>query len=299
MQPIWLLLVLCLASGNRWLLDDALPQARSTSMSAAYGCFAAVLGCVIWALLKEAPMLRGGDRRPGRWLTVLAGVFALTGPALCGWAAGRTISGNTGTLALALTPAVGAVVATAYGSASELAGPLWPGLAGLAGLLLMLPQPDLGSWRMDVALAAMPLLVGVGGGLAGRLSAVKDSVCMPVFRQSSWLAMVLGTAGGLFLLFGLLTGHGGGRGQFAALAAAADGFNFLLSLVVLLRLGVVRWSVQFLLTPLVTILEGVAFLHPVLSGRAWSGIVLLSLGAIMLLFRDWDGMSRPGAITVP
>ena len=57
----------------------------------------------------------------------------------------------------------------------------------------------------------------------------------------------------------------------------------LLTLLVLRRLGVVRWSAQFLLIPLLTLLEGVLLLRPVLDFRSWMAFVLLAVSSGYLL----------------
>ena len=225
---------------------------------------------------------------------LLASIFFLVGPAVGGVAAGRHISGNTATLALALTPAVAAVAVSAWGASGEVAGLLWPGLAGLAGLLLLLPQPDLGSWRFDLVLAALPLVVGVGGAVAGRVGivAISTPAKKAVFRDEvlARLALSLVLAAAVFFVVSFGVAERSVMTASRFIGSAADGFISLVSLVVLLRLGTMRWSAQFLLTPLVTILEGVLLLRPTVTARSWTGIGLLAIGGTFLLLRAEDGL---------
>ena len=66
-------------------------------------------------------------------------------------------------MALALTPVVIAVSEAATRHSREtLAGRLWPGLAAIAGLLLLLIQPSLSNPAVDLVLVLTPLLTGCG-----------------------------------------------------------------------------------------------------------------------------------------
>jgi hypothetical protein len=64
-------------------------------------------------------------------------------------------------IALALTP----VVVALAGRVESVAGRIWPGLAAVAGLMLVVAQPSLGDARSDVALCLMPVLTGCGAAL--------------------------------------------------------------------------------------------------------------------------------------
>lgn len=283
-----LLGVLCSVAGSRWLLDNAVPTASSTLESTGLGCGVAALGMLIWAALSGQ-----GSARPAfilnaikgckGWRAAFAGAAALAGPALGATIAGRHISASTGTLALALTPVAAAVGTSAGDSEKEIAGLLWPGLAGLAGLLLLLPEPNVSHWRTDLALLAIPLLGGASAVLAS-LSGFGGEAASPLGGLPRVrLAQTLLLACGVFLV--LHTVQGGGWGTpVSALAIGTDGLSSLLSLAVLLRLGAMGWSAQFLLIPLVTILEGVVLLRPEMTMRSWMGLGLLLLGGVYLLW---------------
>ena len=282
----WPLGLLCFLGGSRWLLEESLPAARPTLLSAAAGCAMAAVVMFVWRKLRSRRdrSLEAVSHEGGLWRWSIAAAFVVTGPALSGAISDRHLNANAATIALALTPAVVAVAATVYSTSDELAGRLWPGLAGLAGLLLLLPEPTLSSWRTDVALATMPLLSGV---LAALLTfgdaAFHEKRSDTASRHSGWLERGLLLAA---VLFGLVLLPGLRRHSvmgFSWAASAADGLVSLLTLWTLERVGAVRWSAQFLLTPLVTLLEGVALLRPALTTRSWIGLFLLLLGGGYLL----------------
>ena len=283
---LWLFGLFCLISGSRWLLEDAVPEARSTLLSAAAGCALAAVVSLSWSFIRQT---RGPVAPASQWRAAGAGVLVLGAPALSGLLAGRHISGDGGTLALALTPVVGAVAVSAYGSETGgVAGLLWPGLAGLAGLLLLLPEPALGDWRMDVALFAMPLFAGAG---AARVehndTAARRKESGPAHNPFNWITLALAT-GALLFLSSYLATRGDSTWTLSFAAVLADGLSFFFTLFVLHWVGTIRWSAQFLLLPLVTIVEGVILLKPSLTARSWTGMLLLAVGGVYLLLERSD-----------
>lgn len=274
---------LCLLAGSGWLLESARPEAQSTYTTNA-------LGCLMAAGVAGLPLLRTGHtthvaaNRPLGRSTVLGSLAILTAPASATLVAGRFVHADDATLALSLTPVVVAVATAALEDAQEgeLTARLWPGLAGVAGLLLLLPQPSLASWRYLLALACLPLLMGLGGVFTAAVTREQESA-MPAARLQ-------GTMAALLLAAALLGGLAFFRKQAAAdlgtclAISALDGMLALLTLLVLQRLGSVRWAAQFMLIPLLALLEGVALLRPVLDGRSVFAFVLLVVSGGYLLF---------------
>ncbi len=281
----WPLALLCLVSGSRWVLDSTVPEARSTLASAAWGYGGAALTVLLWTLLRGVLFQRATIRplKLSNWPVVGLGALVLAGPAVSVEIAGRHIGGNTGTVAMALTPVVAAVGVSAYAATGEVAGLLWPGLAGVAGLLLLLPFPDLSFWRTDLALASMPLIAGVGASAAGHRLSDIDDVSLQNGHSTAWFAPALAVASAVFCCLSLSAMRGGERLSVSFTGAAADGLTSWLTLMVLARLGAMRWSAQFLLAPSVTILEGIFVVRPALTMRSWMGIALLVLGGGYLL----------------
>ncbi len=282
----WPLGLLCCLEGSRWLLEESLPATRPTLLSAAVGCAMAAVIVSVWRMLRRR---RGQSsqlvlQRSGQVQRAVAAALVVTSPALCGTISDRHLNADVATIALALTPVVVAVAVIAARTNDELAGLLWPGLAGTAGLLLLLPEPSLSSWRMDVALVAMPLLSGVMSVfLTSGDSALREGGTHADGRHNCWIERGLLLAAVLFGLALLPKLQIHEEMAFSWAASAVDGTISLLTLWTLQRVGPVRWSAQFLLTPLVTIAEGVALLRPALTARSWVGLFLLLLGGGYLL----------------
>jgi hypothetical protein len=178
-------------------------------------------------------------------------------------------------MALALTPVVIAVVESATRHDSEtLAGRLWPGLATVAGLLLLLAEPSLTNPGEDILLVLTPLLTGVG------------AVVFCSSRDSAWRvpAALLGASAALAVgaLVNVAT-HSGGLYDMAGLAAGFDALEALLSIVAISRLSATRWSAQFALVPLLVLIEGLALMPTSIHGRMIVGLLLLAIAAVALL----------------
>lgn len=278
----WPLASLCLLVSSRWLLESARPEIASTSLTQSAGCLfvAVLLRLLIYLQPQRTRSTRGGR---ALWSLYLAGAATFTGPALASIVSPRHINGENGTLALALTPVVVAVASSVLGNTAgeDFTARLWPGLAGIAGLLLLLPQPMLSDWRLDAALVLMPVIAGVAAATVTRELAVVGNRQPHV--HPPWMGVSLGLSA---LTFGGLAARGylqGMRFEFSIAAALLDGLVAWLSLTTLARLSAVRWSGQFLLIPLLTLWQGIFLLRPVLDLRSWSAFALLLASAGYLL----------------
>ncbi len=280
----WVLL--CALTGSRWLIEGVAPETASTSLSQAAGCVMAAGVVALPMVFRRSRVSRITGWRRGRRSAVAAGV-ALSGAALASAMSDRYISGNNATLALCLVPVVIAVAASARGTASSesLTARLWPGLMGMAGLLLLLPEPRLSSGRLVAALCCMPLFTGVGAAFAAEVRAERNPGEDGVRELARWNVVALGTAGLAYVLVAVV--HRGGT--FSIGAAGLDGAGVLLSVIALRGLGPTRWSAQFLAVPLVTLLEGAMLLRPVLDVRSWAGLGLLAAGAAYLFAVGGEG----------
>ncbi len=296
---MWPLLSLCMLMASRWLLEGALPGTASTLVSEGAGCVVIGGSLALYAGLRRKLPFRGSVGGRGFLVRVSAVVSILLAPALAAQVSGRHISSNNATLALALTPAVVAVADSVLGEVGQgdLSGLLWPGLAGITGLLLLLPQPAFAGWRPWLGLFVMPLLVGVGAVvLLPDHAAVKGSSDV---RSEFW-----------FLVFGCLLGGtvlcfwGKQQGELwreAQRACALDVVSLTLMFLALYRLRAVRWSAQFILIPLLGLMEGMLFLRPILDLRSWIGMGLIALGAIRQVLpraratEGWQRLHEPEA----
>jgi hypothetical protein len=178
-------------------------------------------------------------------------------------------------MALALTPVVIAVAEAAMRNSGEaLAGRLWPGLAAVAGLLLLLTQPSLANPGEDLILALTPLLTGCGAVLF--LSARPSVWRIPAALVGASAALGLGAAINVVMQVGTWP-------DMAGLAAGFDALEALLALLALGRLSATRWSAQFAIVPLVILLEGIVFMPSRIPSRMIVGLLLLGIPAVALL----------------
>ena len=283
----WPFVLLCLVRGSRWMLSGALPGSATTLASASLGCGSAAA----LYLLIVRPRAISREQRSHLIRAVVGGALLITGP-LVSLLYPRSVSAASETMALALTPVVIAVYEAATRHTSEtLAGRLWPGLATIAGLLLLLAQPSLSNLGEDAVLALTPLLTGCG------------AVLFCTTRQSPWRlpAALLGACAmlGLGAAVNLAT-HIGGWPDMVGIAAGFDALEALLALIALGRLSPTRWSAQFAIVPLLVLLEGVAMEPSGIPARMIVGLLLLAVAAIALLIPPSEESrfdlraSRPG-----
>lgn len=252
------------------MLSGSLPGAATTLASASLGCGSAA---ALYLLLFR-PTRSTRAQRSQLLRSALGGALLLTGP-LVALVYPRAIPAANLTMALALTPVVIAVYESAARHTGEsLAGRLWPGLAAIAGLLLLLAQPSLANPVQDLFLALAPLLTGCG------------AVIFCSARASIWRlpAALLGASAllGLGAAINLAT-HGEAWPDMAGLAAGFDAVEALLALVALGRLSATRWSAQFAIVPLIVLLEGVLMVPASVPARMIVGMLLLAVAAVALL----------------
>ena len=223
------------------------------------------------------------------WQQALLAAMVLAGPALSVAVAGQFLNANDTTLAFALCPATIAVVASVTGEANnaDLTGLLWPGLAGVAGLLLLLPEPAFVSVRPWLGLAVLPLVEGIAAGVwVQRLRGNRASLSGE-FRIG--LAAGLASSAAAFALLAALNWCKGEKPDFSLSAAVLDGLTAGLTLLSLGQLGAIRWSAQFLLIPLLGLLEGALLLRPFLDWRSYMALGLLGVSGA------YQWMARPQA----
>ncbi len=252
------------------MLSGSLPGSATTLTSASLGCGSAA--ALYLLILRPSGVAR--EQRSDLLRSALGGALLITGP-LIALLYPRAIAATSLTMALALTPVVIAVCEAATRHSSEtLAGRLWPGLAAIAGLLLLLVQPSLSNPGVDLVLALTPLLTGCG------------AVLFCSARASIWRlpAALLGACAALGIGAAInLATHIGGWPDMAGLAAGFDALQALLALIALGRISTTRWSAQFAIVPLLVLLEGVVLLPASIPARMLVGLFLLAIAAVALL----------------
>jgi len=221
------------------------------------------------------------------------------GPAIALLVGGHVLDAGSLTIALALTPVVVAIAVAALHTrrasdiSGDLAGRLWPGLAAVAGLLLVLAQPNLSDPRTDFALILAPILTGLGAAIFCPDPSEDEAspFCSP---------LALAGAAALFAIAVLITRlTDPSRQTLSLLAVACDGVLALLAILALTRLGPSRWSSQFTWLPLLIILEGLILIHPPLTARWVVGLVLLAAASVYVLLPGPAEADRPSPTFLP
>jgi drug/metabolite transporter (DMT)-like permease len=274
--------LLLLAGASRWIVAAVRPEADSTLASEAVGCaWAALLSLAFCSRQPKKATPQRTFSRAARIRWLLAGAMIFGGPAVALLIRGRELDAGSLTIALALTPIVIAIAASALGTETPdgIAGRIWPGLAAVAGLLLVLAQPTLGDARNDLALVLAPALTGIGAAL----------FCVDQPATASRVTSALVGASALFALALAETYFvAGSRPSISLLAVACDGVLALLGVVALVQIGATRWSSQFTWIPLLIVIEGIALVRPELTAHWVIGLALLAVASIYLLLPQGD-----------
>lgn len=270
-QRWWPFALLCVVKGSRWIFSEALPGSGSSSATEALGCASAAALC-LWMSAGRGRI--AADRRQ-IVRAIIAGALLVAAPAL--WLFARSgISGAIVAMALALTPVVLAVIDAAAGHTGDaLAGRLWPGLAAIAGLLLLLAAPSLANPGADILLIAMPLLTGCGAALFSTANRTTHRTPLALFGASAAFALVA--------CIKVTIGQGMGWSGLPGLATGLDALEAFLCVLALDRVSSTRWSAQFAVVPLVVLLEGVALMHSAVAPRMVVGLLLLAAASAALL----------------
>jgi hypothetical protein len=158
-----------------------------------------------------------------------------------------------------------------------------PALAGLGGLLLLLPLDFSGSVRGWVMLALVCAAVVVVG-----LASVWLYRLLRGFGLADAVAIV-GLANAVFLL-GLSRVHENavwrwsGVASVVSIASLVDVVEMLLIVWLLREMPPIRFAARYLVIPLLTILESFVVMRPEWTVRMGFGTILLAAGGGMLLF---------------
>jgi drug/metabolite transporter (DMT)-like permease len=271
-QRWWPFVLLCLLATLRWTLIDSVPALLSTSVSETIGCGSACLLALSVSVLRRSQSPRVADVLQ----IAIAGAMMLGGPLVALMLSAHWVDGSDITISLAIVPVVVAVSRPVFRptEGAALAGRMWPGIVAITGMLLVLPQPMLGSWRAYCLLAAAPLVTGVGAAWFRSCGGGK------AWRSTIGLGAVTVVFGTKLVLGGQAMWHTVPAGWSAA---AFDGALALLGAMSVLRLGATRWSAQFVLVPLAVMAFSLAAFLPRLDTRLLCGLGLMMLASVFLL----------------
>ena len=271
----WPFAVLCVAASCEWMLTDRFPRAGSTLGSEAVGCGLGAVGFGVAAGLRRRVW------RTNLW-AVAGGAMVICGPVVELFFGTRVVEPGTLAMALALTAVV---VAVASGSGAGEVNDLWPGLAGVAGLLLVLSPPGFGSLGADAVMVLAPVVTGVGCVLFRRgVEAEGVAGC-------EW-AMALGLAGaGLVFGVGAVV-RGVVERVWPVVSGVAVGIDLVLAglaVIALARVTALHYSARFVVVPLLILLQGLVFLGSAPSWRSVGCAALLGVATWGLVRRQSEG----------
>ncbi len=264
------------------MIPDHSDGETATLVAGAVGCAGA------WIVFAA---LEAGARRSGMPIRrialrgealriVIAGGMIVGGPAIA-FLLPQTVYAVDFAIAMTLTPVVLSIASAWFetSSAADAGGRIWPGLLGLTGLLMLFAQPVLTDAGADCAYVLAPLLTGIGAALFG--SSKVDA------GGRRGLALGGGVAS-LSVISAISVVHSGSLAGFTALSAAIDGLLAAATIVALDQLGPERWSAQYVLVPLLIVVQGMIYARSYMSGQALAGLGLLVVAAGALLLRPSD-----------
>jgi drug/metabolite transporter (DMT)-like permease len=273
--------VLCILAGSSWAIPDG---ANPLPPLEQQGILFGVIGLI--ALLFSGRRLWSGiaDLRRARLAAAAVMFFGI--PIVASEYARGSVSAITRSALFAMVPVVVVLAVAAGDAAGEERGArrfLVPALAGLGGLLLLLPLEFSGSIRGRVLLAlvcAVVVLVGLASVWMYRL--------LREFNLAEAVAIV-GVANAIFLLgWSGVCGHGVWRLRelvsVAPVSLLVDMVEVMLIVWLLREMPPVRFVARYLLIPLLTVLESYVLMRPEWTVRMVFGTVLLAVGAGTLLF---------------
>jgi drug/metabolite transporter (DMT)-like permease len=281
---LWIaFVVLCVLSGTSWAIpremSDGLPPLEQQ------GILFGVIGLSALLFGGRGGWSRSRGLRYSRLAAVAVGFFGV--PIVVAEYARGSVPAMSRSALFALVPVV-VVLAVASGESSEREERgarlfLMPALAGLGGLLLLLPLQFSGSvrgWIMLAVVCAAVVLVGLASLWLHRL--------LREFGLADAIAVV-GLANAVFLLGSSYVhedvfGRWGEAASVVSIASLADVVEVLLIVWLLREMPPVRFAARYFVIPLLTILESFVLMRPEWTVRMGFGTALLAAGGGMLLF---------------
>jgi hypothetical protein len=269
-RTLWIMFAgFCLIVGSEWLLPAVSGVIRGL-VFAVVGIAAAILsGGLSWPSVGNVGRL------------ALAAVLLLGVPEVAvGWGL-RHVAGNLWVVVLTVVPAM-VVLVVAQSSGDGVRRLLGPALAGLGGILLIVPVDVPGSLVGRVALALL-ILCAVG-------IAIGSVWIHRLLRGFGFaLAVAVFCLANALVLFGWGVFEGAGWGLSGLGWVVVQGVEVLLLVVLLQGMSPVRFGARYLVIPLVTVAEGYVLLRPELTWRMGFGALLLvGSAAFLLLSREVD-----------
>lgn len=264
-KTTWIMFaVFCALASSEWLLPAISGGMRAVIYGSIGTIAAAINGRRQWLPWREAVGLAGAS-------VLIVGV-----PFVINHWASAHLSSTSETVVLGFVPIL-MVLVVAQGGSENARSSLVPALAGLSGLLLLIPfsMPESWTgWASLVALAISAVMVTVGSVMTHRrLQEINIVQAIAIFCVSNVLVLLVST-----------------RPLFEVnwTAAALVSIEILLLVGLLKGVSPIRLASRYLVIPGLTILEGFALLRPQLSGRMVVGAALLAGSSAWMLMAQHD-----------
>jgi hypothetical protein len=278
---LWIaFVVLCVLSGTSWAIpvesSGALPPLQQQ------GVLFGVIGLAGLLFAGRGMCSQARWREYVRLGTATVGFFGV--PIVVAEYARGSVPAISRSALFALVPVV-VVMAVASDGSEERGARLFlmPALAGLGGLLLLLPlsfSRSVRGWMMLALVCAAVVLVG--------LASVWMHRSLRGVGFAAAIALV-GVANAVFLLVWSavreeVVWRGNGLASVVSIASLADVVEVLLIVWLLREMMPIRFASRYLVIPLVTVLESYVVMPPEWTVRMGFGTALLAAGGGVLLF---------------
>jgi hypothetical protein len=278
---LWIaFVVLCVLSGTSWAIpremSDGLPPLEQQ------GVLFGVIGLTALLFGGRRGWSRKMDLRYVRLAAAAMGFFGV--PIVVAEYARGSVPAISRSALFAMVPVV-VVMVVAAGESAERGARLFlmPALAGLGGLLLLLPLAFSSSargWMMLAVVCAAVILVGLASVWLYRLLrgvALADALA------------VVGLANAVFLLVWSavreeVVWRGNRLASVISIASLTDVVEVLLITWLLREMPPIRFAARYLVISLLTVLESYVVMRPEWTVRMGFGTALLAAGGGMLLF---------------
>jgi drug/metabolite transporter (DMT)-like permease len=274
---------LCILSGTSWAIPDEVSEGlpRLEQQGLLFGA----IGVIALFVAGREVLFRIGNLQ---WMRLVAAGVAFFGvPVVVAEYARGSVPAISRSALFAMVPVV-VVLMVAAGDVTgrEERGAmrfLVPALAGLGGLLLLLPLQFSGSVRGRVMLGIVCAAVVLVG-----LASVWLYRALGGFSFAAAVAVV-GLANAVFLLFWsgvheVIVWRWSGLASMVSISSLVDAVEVLLLMWLLREMPPVRFAARYLVIPLLTVLESYVLMRPEWTVRMGFGTGLLMVGAGTLLF---------------
>jgi drug/metabolite transporter (DMT)-like permease len=286
---VWVaFLALCILAGSSWVIPEMMGDGLPTLER--QGVLFAVIGLCGLAFAIRRVGLSGTGKLHVQVALAGLGVFGFSDVAV-EYARGSVSSFSRSALYAMVPVVVVMAVAAGVAGGSEERGAeehgarrlLVPALAGLGGLLLILPLQFSGTARGWVMVAFVCLAV-VLAGLASvwmyrLLRGYDPAVAMAVTGLANAMCLLIWSGVREDMVW-----RWNGLASVVSISSLVDVVEVLLILWLLGKMLPVRFAARYLAIPLLTVLEGLVFERPKLTVRIVCGVALLAAGTGMLLF---------------